>query len=243
MKNVEIRHQKLADELTASQLAQSQMQTDLANANQSLEALTAKNIEAEQEMEAAYQELSGKEDFVGELKLKLETSESLAESFEEKLKLAQTDFEKQAQETLAAESKIKEMKNEALQSKRQLEEKRTSEMNERGEFASLTAKLAKRTNELEKLQNHIDETTSSRDEKAALLEDSENSYKHLAEEFEALKLSENEAQARHESELATAREEILTLSSKAEQAENEIDTAYQEIQNRDEVTAGLHKGK
>ena len=110
LEDAEVRYQILADELAATQLAQSEMQTDLINADLSLKSLTAKNDQTEQEMETTYEDLRDKGILVGQLESKLVASQSRAESLEEKLKLAHSDLETQAQQTLSAESRIEEMR-------------------------------------------------------------------------------------------------------------------------------------
>ena len=57
----------------------------------------------------------------------------------------------------------------------------------------------------------------------------------LVKELEELKRSKNDI----ESELAASHDEVLSLSSKAEQARKEIDTAYQELEDKDDIVAGL----
>ena len=245
LQEAEARYQTLADELAASQLAQSQMQTDLATATQSLESLTVKHTQSEQEMETAYKELRGKEDSAGELESKLASSESLAQSLEEKLKLAQSDLENQVQQTHAAESRIEEVEKDALQSKQQLDELREKqdegEVIDVGMIELLTKKLSTRTDEFDKLQNRFDETAVSADEKAALLEESEVRYKKLVEELDERKLSQSETQTKYQSELAAAQEEILVLGTKAEHAQKGLDTAYQEMLNKGDIATGLQE--
>ena len=237
LEDAETPYQKLADELAASQLAQSQMQTELSNAQQSLESLTAKNARAEQEIETACHELRGQGDFVGQLESKLVSSESLAESLQDKLKLAQSNLESQVQQTLAAESKIEEIETEAFQLMQQLEGQRTGKVSQSRAVDTLTAKLSERTIELEQLRNHFDEIATSADEKAVLLGEFEVRYRTLVEESEQLKLAQTQTQ----SELVTAKEEISILSSNAEQAEREKDTAYQEMSNKSDIATGLHE--
>ena len=226
-KATETRYRKLTDELAESRLAQSQMQTDFALANQSLESLTAKITQAEQQRESAYQELRGKADSIEQLECNLVSSESLADLLEENLNRTQSDLERQIQQTLTAGARAREIEKDALQLEQQLEGKRNGDV----EIESLTAKLAKHADELAKLGSQLDETVASADEKAALLEESEARYTWLADELEQLNLAQTE--------LATAQEEILSLSSKAEHAQKEMDSVYQEMLYKGEIVTGL----
>ena len=235
--DAETHYQKLADELAESQLGQSQMQTDLANVTTTLESLTATSDQAEQKMAVAYQELSGKEEIVGQLESQLVSSKSLADSLEKKLRLAQSDLENQLHQTCAAESRTKEIENEALQLMQQLEDQHKEQRNGEAEVESLTAKLKERDDELEKFRIRLDEISASADEKAASLEHSEARYKNLADEFEKQRQIETQTQ----SELVAAQEEILLLSSKVEQAEKETETVYQKLHKEGDIATGLNE--
>ena len=241
LQDAESRYQNLADDLEASRLAQSQLQTDLANANLSLESLTTKNSQFEQEKKTAYQELEGRENVVGQLESKIASSESITKSLEEKLKRAQSDLENQVEQTLVAESEIEKIENDARQWKQQLdklrEEQRNGEALESDEVKSLTAKLAERSCELETLQTRLDKAATGADEKQTSLEEAEVRCEKLVEELAELRRAQDESQ----SELATAKEEVLSLISKAKQAEDEVETAFQEMQNKDDLAAGLQK--
>ena len=241
--DAETRYQNLADELAASKLDKSQIEIELSTANQSLESLAAEKLQAEQELKTAFEQLCEKEDSVGQLESNLVSSQSLAESLEASLMLAQSDLQNQVQQAGTTESKIEAFENEALQLKQQLselrEQHREDEMSREGAVESLSAKLATRTAELDELRNRFEETTTSRDEKTALLEEADVRCKNLNEELEELKLSETQNQTQLQSEFETAQKEILTLKENAEHAKEEIDAFYQEMQNKDDIATAL----
>ena len=91
--DADTRYQKLTGELEESKLSQTQTQTELATAKEELQSLTSKTARVEQEMETAYQEMLSKGNVVTELESKVATFESLAQSLQEKLDLAETDLE------------------------------------------------------------------------------------------------------------------------------------------------------
>lgn len=140
-----------------------------------------------------------------------------------KLELAETDFETQAEQAQVAESKIEAVENEARQLKKQLDEHRENSGTQGSQIDLLKQELADQTDEIKRLQAALDEALAGATEKTGLPENSESQYQKLADELAESKRSQVQT------ELAAAKEELQSLSSKTVRVEQEMETAYQEM--------------
>ena len=128
-------------------------------------------------------------------------------------------------ELTSLQSKIEQSDTDAAELKKQLDTQAEKH----------AAELANQATQLQELENSLEQTKASADQREVSLEEADLRCQKLTDELVEVKQSKDKS----ESDLANAKEEINTLTSKANQFQSDLETANQEIIAKTDLAESL----